>query len=217
MNDWLHVLQMNPPKQEKKSDSTTPVHQTAQKIDLPPTVSILPPNAGWALSSSVQIIYRIDFISKFSHVLFIRHCKCFIIMNPFTQQRCFISWWILLRNREEDDVFDYMEDMDSRPLTQEELRSAIINKVTRKSTCQRLYIRRTRSQKQQWNYILIKGARKVKSILQFVTIVLQNKIQKEFSCRIYICRLVGCLFIQLLPTAPKMRLFSPSPSVAHLR
>ncbi|XP_022344643.2 coiled-coil domain-containing protein 63-like [Crassostrea virginica] len=89
-------MKMNPPKQEKKSDSTTPVHQTAQKIDLPPTVSILPPNAG-----------------------------------------------------EEDDVFDYMEDMDSRPLTQEELRSAIINKVTRKSTCQRLYIRRTRSQKQQ--------------------------------------------------------------------
>lgn len=52
---------------------------------------------------------------------------------------------------EDDDIFnDYGEEMDLRPLTQEELRSAIINKVTRKSTCQRLYIRHARSTKLQW-------------------------------------------------------------------
>lgn len=52
---------------------------------------------------------------------------------------------------EDDDIFnDYGEEMDLRPLTQEELRSAIINKVTRKSTCQRLYIRHARSTRLQW-------------------------------------------------------------------
>lgn len=51
---------------------------------------------------------------------------------------------------EDDDIFnDYGEEMDLRPLTQEELRSAIINKVTRKSTCQRLYIRHARSTRLQ--------------------------------------------------------------------
>ncbi|XP_052717223.1 coiled-coil domain-containing protein 63-like [Crassostrea angulata] len=90
-------MKANPPKQEKRGDSTTPVHQQTQKVDLPPTISIQPPNAG-----------------------------------------------------EDDDIFnDYGEEMDLRPLTQEELRSAIINKVTRKSTCQRLYIRHARSTRLQ--------------------------------------------------------------------
>lgn len=39
--------QSSPPKQEKRGDSTTPVHQQAQKVDLPPTITIQPPNAGW--------------------------------------------------------------------------------------------------------------------------------------------------------------------------
>lgn len=47
---WLNInvfSQSSPPKQEKRGDSTTPVHQQAQKVDLPPTITIQPPNAGW--------------------------------------------------------------------------------------------------------------------------------------------------------------------------
>lgn len=82
--------------------------------------------------------------------------QCFFLQHPpiyFSQKeiRWIITLIIFFFCSEDDDIFnDYGEEMDLRPLTQEELRSAIINKVTRKSTCQRLYIRHARSTRLQW-------------------------------------------------------------------
>lgn len=140
--------QSSPPKQEKRGDSTTPVHQQAQKVDLPPTITIQPPNAGW------------------DAMFFLQHPPIY-----FSQKE--IKWIITLIIlyiyiffcSEDDDIFnDYGEEMDLRPLTQEELRSAIINKVTRKSTCQRLYIRHARSTRLQWG---------LKNLMFYSTINLQ--------------------------------------------
>lgn len=80
--------------------------------------------------------------------------QCFLQHPPIYFSQKEIRWIITLIIffcSEDDDIFnDYGEEMDLRPLTQEELRSAIINKVTRKSTCQRLYIRHARSTRLQW-------------------------------------------------------------------